>query len=304
MSLYLFSILRIVNLSYDLNVLTKIHGQTLYFARRPVNYLELCGRYSKRIKKVENVKISDGIYLIGSGDVGISNSLDCHVFLLADKEGLAMIDAGSGADTDQILSNIVAEGFEPHDVRYLFLTHCHSDHASGGSDVRSKTSCEVVASVQETPFVEHASDERIGLNLAKKANWYPQDFVNKDCKVDRSIGENETLELGKCQITPLILPGHSWGVLCLLVKLGNRRLFFSSDSVFINGTIGLGNWPGCSLRSYRENISKVRDLMVDELYPGHFLWTLREGQKHLEKAADNLTYGWVPPINGHNHPVY
>jgi len=83
-----------------------------------------------------------------------------------------------------------------------------------------------------------------------------------------------------------------------------RRAFFSSDAVFIGGTIGLGNWPGSSLEAYRENIHKVQGLGVDELYPGHGLWTLRDGQKHLDKALNNLSYGWVPPIGSHNHPVF
>jgi len=250
------------------------------------------------------VKLSDNVYLVGSGEIRLSNPLDCHVYLLEYDAELALIDAGIGIDTDQILSNIVKDGFEPKNIKYLFLTHCHSDHASGGSEIRSKTSCEVIASNLETEYIEHGSDAELGLDVCKKANWYPSDFQYKHCKVDRPLENGETITLVNHRITSVVFPGHSYGVLCLLVQSGNKRLFFSSDSVFIGGTIGLGNWPGSGLQSYRENISKLRDLMVDELYPGHMLWTLKEGQKHLLKAIENLSYGWVPPIGGHNHPVY
>jgi len=250
------------------------------------------------------VRISENVYLVGSGEVGLSNRLDCHVYLVGNRLGLAMIDAGAGVDSERLLANVKKDGFDPRDIKYLFLTHCHSDHAAGGIEVKTKTSCQVLASAQEAPYIEGGTDQELGLDVCKKANWYPQDFKYKHCKIDRSLTDNETLELESCKITSLILPGHSYGVLCLLVELDERTAFFSSDTAFLGGTIGLGNWPGSSLQGYRENIWKFKDLGVDELYPGHGLWTLEDGQRHLDKAVDNMTYGWVPPIGAHNHPVY
>lgn len=250
------------------------------------------------------MRISEGVYLVGSGEVRLSHRLDCHVYLLEDDEELAVIDAGSGVETDQILSNIISDGLEPAKIKHLFLTHCHSDHACGAAEIRSKTSCEVIASSEETQYIEHGSDTELGLDVCKKANWYPKDFEYKHCKIDRTANDGDDLRVGKHKITCVVFPGHSYGVLCLLVESGNRRLFFSSDSIFMGGTIGLGNWPGSDLQSYRANISKLGNLMIDELYPGHMLWTLKEGQKHVLKAIDNLSYGWIPPIGGHNHPVY
>jgi len=250
------------------------------------------------------LKISDDIYLMGSGEIRLSNQYDSHVYLLRDQEGLAMIDAGSGLDPDTLLANIRKEYLDPNEIKYLFLTHCHADHAAGAGAIKRTTSCEVVASVYETPYIEHGSDRELGLDVSRRAKFYPEDFTYRHCKVDRSVDDKEVIRLGKFKITSIVLPGHSYGVLCLLVEMGARTAFFSSDAVFIGGSIGLGNWPGCSLRSYRENISKLKGLGVDELYPGHYLWTIMEGQKHLDKAVDNLSYGWVPPIGSHNHPVY
>jgi glyoxylase-like metal-dependent hydrolase (beta-lactamase superfamily II) len=162
----------------------------------------------------------------------------------------------------------------------------------------------VLASSEETVYIERGTDGELGLDVCKKANWYPRDYKYKHCKIDRQLTDGETLKLESCKMTPIIIAGHSYGVLCLLAEMGTRRVFFSSDTAFFGGTIGLGNWPGSSLQAYRENIRKFSGLNVDELYPGHNLWTLKNGQMHLDKAVDNLTYGWVPPIGSHNHPVY
>jgi len=252
------------------------------------------------------VRISENVYLVGSGEMRLSNELDSHVYLLGDpKEGAIMIDAGSGVDSDQILSNSLNDGFDPHDIKQLFLTHSHPDHASGASDIRSKTSCEVIASIQETPYVEgQPSGDFDKVRTRKKSLFYPEDFKRKYCKVDRSVDDKHVFRFAGWTITSVVLPGHSYGVLCLLVDFDKRRAFFSSDAVFLGGSIGLGNWPGCSLRTYRESIGKVAGLGVDQMFPGHYLWTLKDGQKHLDKAVDNLSYEWIPPMGGHNHPIY
>jgi hydroxyacylglutathione hydrolase len=250
------------------------------------------------------VKIAENVYLIGSGEIGLSNALDCHVYLIGEKHSLAMIDSGAGVDSQTLLLNVRREGFDPTEIKYLFLTHCHSDHACGGSDIKSATNCTVLASREETPYFELGSDKEVGLDVCKKANWYPQDYKYKHCKIDTSLIDTETMTLKSGNITAVVMPGHSYGVLCLLVEIGKRRIFLSSDTLFFGGTIGLGNWPGSSLQTYRESISKLSGLAVDELYPGHGLWVLKEAQRYLDKAVDNLTYGWVPPIGSHNHPVY
>lgn len=250
------------------------------------------------------MKIAENVYMIGSGEIGLSNPLDCHVYLIGDKRGLAMIDAGAGVESEVLIANVKEEGFDPRGIKYLFLTHCHSDHACGGNDIKSETLCEVLASTEEIHYIERGTDEELGLGVCKKANWYPQDYKYVHCKVDRSLTSDETVTLESCRITSLIMPGHSYGVLCLLAELGKRRILFSSDTIFFGGTIGLGNWPGSSLQAYRESICKLQGLGVNELYPGHGLWALKDGQRYLDKAVDNLTYGWVPPIGGHNHPVY
>lgn len=251
------------------------------------------------------MKLSEYVYLIGSAEVGLSTSLDCHVYLIGDERGLIMVDAGAGIDSRLLISNVEKEGFNPRNIKYLVITHCHSDHACGGAEIKAATGCEVLSSAQDAPYIEHGSDDELGLGVCKRANWYPPDFEYKHCKIDRTLRDDDVLPLSTGKITTRVLKGHSYGVVCLVADFGtSRRAFFSSDSVFMGGTIGLGNWPGSGLDGYRATISKVSGLKVGELYPGHGLWTLRDGQKHLDKAVDNLSYGWVPPIGSHNHPVY
>jgi hydroxyacylglutathione hydrolase len=248
------------------------------------------------------MKVAKRVFMVGSGQIGISNFMDCHVYLIDTEGGLALIDAGVGIETEQILENIRQEGFNPGHVRWLLITHSHADHAGGSWWIRREIGCEVIAPRIEDEILEKGTDEKLGLDIAKRSGIYPGDYSFHHCRVDRSVEDGESLKLGKAQILTIQIPGHSWGSACYLLEFNGWRALFSSDVVFYGGTIGLGNWPGSNLEGYRKNIGKLANLGVEALFPGHFLWTLRNGQKHLDTAVENLKSAWVPPAWQHNHP--
>ena len=97
------------------------------------------------------MKISEGIYLVGSGQAGfmISNRSDCHVYLLENPEGHILIDAGVGLETDRIVENIKKEGIDPQSIAHLFLTHSHADHSGGTAWFKEKFDVKVYVSSKE-----------------------------------------------------------------------------------------------------------------------------------------------------------
>lgn len=58
-----------------------------------------------------------------------------HPFLVVSNGGLLLLDTGLGFTNDEggllLHDNIRKAGFEPHDVRYVLMSHLHKDHASG-----------------------------------------------------------------------------------------------------------------------------------------------------------------------------
>lgn len=247
------------------------------------------------------MRIMKDVHLVASGQIRLSHPCDCHVYLLDCGEELALIDAGVGLDVQRILANIREEGFDERRITHLFLTHCHSDHAGGCKQLRELSGCQIICSEIEGKLLESSTDEEIGLDLAKRSGLYPPDYAFPRVRPQRIIQHGEAIWIGKYQIRALIVPGHSQGSTCYLLDQGGRRILFSGDTVFLGGTIGLGNWPGSSLDDYRQYIGRLGGLAVDALLPGHFLWTLEDGQKHLDKAVENLRLAWVPPAWEHHH---
>jgi len=250
------------------------------------------------------MKIAEDIYLVGSGQIRLSHFKDCHVYLIDGGEELALIDAGVGLETELILNNIRDEGFNEKEIKYLFVTHCHADHAGGCKEIRERTDCKIVATEPTCRLLDSGTDEELGLNVAKRSRIYPEDYVFKHCKADMAIRDWGTIKVGKYQLQAILVPGHSSDSTCYLMDKGDYRILFSSDVVFYWGTIGLGNWFGSSLESYRRNIGKLSNLSIDALLPGHFIWTLKDGQKHIDRAIENLKSAWVPPAWLHRHPHF
>lgn len=235
------------------------------------------------------MKITEGIYLVGSAAFGISTSLDCHIYLIEDSDGLVLIDAGAGKfdlDVDVVIENIKKEGFRPTDISRLFLTHAHSDHAGGAKALKERTGCSIVANSVTKSMVKKADEHELGLDIAKRSGFYGDDYQFKSFDVDEVIGDGVSKTMADMKITAILTPGHSSDSTCYLVQKGGKKMMFTGDVVNVGGKFLLLNCYGFSLKDYRENIGKLKDLGVDMLFPGHGVFTLKDGQSHIDILID------------------
>ena len=250
------------------------------------------------------MKIAKDLYLVGDGAIRLSNPMDCHVYLIDGGEKKVLIDSGVGVEPELILENIRNDGFNPADIDYLIVTHCHADHAGGCKYLREALSCSVMAPEAEARFIEEGTEQDLALDMAKRGGYYPRDYVFTHSEVDHELKDGERIDADKYQLTTIEVPGHSYGPAVLLMKGEAYTAAFTEDVVFLGGTIGLGNWRGSSLGNYRSSIGKLADLSVEGMFPGHYLWTLKGGQEHLNKAIEALKLPYVPPNFQHTHPSF
>jgi glyoxylase-like metal-dependent hydrolase (beta-lactamase superfamily II) len=251
------------------------------------------------------LKIAKDIYLVAGGDIRLSNKADCHVYLVDGGEKKCLIDAGVGLEPELIIQNIREDGFDPRsDIDFICITHAHSDHGGGAGYMRDATGAQVIAPKGEAEFIERGGgDLDFGLKVTKESGVYPKGYKYKHTRVNRVIGHNSQIKVGKYTLRAIQVPGHSHGIAGYLIE-ERPRSFFSGDIVFIDGTVGFGNWPGCNLDNYRNNIKRLAGLNVTALFPGHFMWTLKEGQSHLDRAIENFKGAWLPPAWTHKHAFY
>ena len=244
------------------------------------------------------MKLTENIYLVGSGAIGISDTYDCHVYLLKSGKDAALIDTGAGLNQELIIKNMEKEGFAPGTVSRIFVTHSHSDHAGGAKEIKAKTGGEVYASGQEAHLIKNGTDDQLGLKLAKASNQYPADYAYPHTSVDVIVSDGQCFEFKEFRLKAITLSGHSLESVCYLMEKSDERFLFCGDTVFFGGRIGLINCYGSTMEGYRKDIGKLADLNVTGLLPGHFLFTLKNAQQHIDAAIKAFEGGFVPRTLG------
>lgn len=243
-----------------------------------------------------SVPLHQHVTLVGSGELGLTHYLDCHAYLLHDGDEFALIDAGSGVNSERLIENIQHLTGDLSRLRYLFLTHCHGDHAGGVHAVKACCDPQVASSAWEIRMLEDGSDDDLGLTQARFGGTYPPDYRLTHAKAERILNDGDELRLGRLTIRTILTPGHTRGSVCYRVETPAGTLLFSGDTVFWGGLIQLLNTPGSEIGEYRLGVQALHGLSIDCLFPGHGLWALRDGQAHIDKMLYYFKRSAVPPM--------
>lgn len=204
----------------------------------------------------DNMKILDDLWQV-AGD-GFTAPEDAASYLIRFGKCAALIDAGTGKRHNRLVRNISACLFFETDVEYLFLTHCHYDHAGGAEGIRNHYGCRIVAHARDAVFLE------AGDGTTTAAEWYGavQNRIAIDQKIDARKAE---FAVGDGRITAYFCPGHSPGSLVYTAELNGFRVLFGQD---VHGP--LHRDLKSDARAYAESLKFLLDLNADILCEGHF----------------------------------
>ena len=237
---------------------------------------------------MSGVRLTERISVVGGGatGLGISHTLDPIVYLLSGGEELALVDTGAGLGEARILENVRSLGYDPGRIGHIFLTHAHADHAGGAASLAEQLGAQVYLSELERGALENADEEALGLSIARRNGFYPEDYRLSPCKVDVALRGDETLRCGDLELAVMPTPGHSAGSVCFLVEIEEWVALFAGDTVFAGGQISLIVAPGSDLLALQESVARLGGLNVTSLLPGHGIFPLEGGQEHIDQAIE------------------
>ncbi len=245
------------------------------------------------------MRLTTDVCLVGGGrfGFGLTSPGDCHVYLLDGGDDLVLIDAGIGGvagDPARIIGQIEQDGYDPSRISRLFLTHYHTDHMGGAAQMRELLGCEIHGSPLTARTLESGDERQVSLPEAKKAGYFPDDYVLQSCPAVGDLVEGAAFEIGKLHLTVYETPGHADGHVSFLVEGGEKRYLLQGDVIFFGGTVFLQNTHDCSIQNYSASVDKLAALEFDAFLPGHLGVSLEDGKRHILAAKSVFDALGVP----------
>jgi glyoxylase-like metal-dependent hydrolase (beta-lactamase superfamily II) len=183
-----------------------------------------------------------------------------------------------------------------HDWHDGHFCLAHGDHAGGAARTRALLpNASVSMSRVAAGYIRLGDEAGTSIGVAKTAGIYPADYGLEPCAVEDELAEGDRVTIGDVELECVDTPGHAGGHLSFLLEHGGRRSLFAGDVVFHGGRILLQNTHDCRLEALTASLRKLRGLRIDALFPGHFAFSLRDGQRHIERANEVLDQLLIPP---------
>lgn len=193
-------------------------------------------------------------------------------FLLEAGKDLALIETGPGSTLPALIEGIRGRGFDPVQVKHVFVTHVHLDHA-GAAGWWARQGATVYVHPRGAP---HLTDPEKLTASARRVYgdrfdslWGEMLPVPAGTLV--TLADGETVKLGRMKVTALDTPGHARHHHAYVCE-GNC---FTGDvaGVRLQGSDYLSVAaapPQFDPVAYLDSITRLHDANFDRLYLTHF----------------------------------
>ncbi len=234
--------------------------------------------------------ISENLALVASLQFGIGSGYDCHVYAVRQASGITLVDSGSGLAPDRLLAELDSH-WPGAKLEAIILTHSHADHACGAQPLRARTGCAVYSPDVCLEAIRIGDEYYNGLAEARALGMYTAQTRLLPCPDAVGYSDGSAFQVGVREYRPIHVRGHSDDSHCLVTEVDGRRTLFAGDVIFFGAMLGVIDRHDSGMDGYREDLAKLAELDIDALLPGHGIFTVRDGQSHIDKALDLLGRG-------------
>ncbi len=178
----------------------------------------------------------------------------------------------TGMNTDGLLKEI-EKNTDIGDLELIILTHCHYDHTASALRISKLSGAKIAIHVNDAAYLKNDNV------TASSLFGYSAPLIEPDMLLKGGdmipIGNNEELIV-------IHTPGHTPGGICLYEAVS--KSLFSGDTVFPGGSIGRTDFEGGSSSQLTESISKLIEIDIIVLYPGHGEVSCKSVDQQIERS--------------------
>jgi metallo-beta-lactamase class B len=145
----------------------------------------------------EPAKVFDNLYFVGMTEYS--------AWALTTSQGIIVIDAIFDYSVeDEVVNGLKKLGLNPADIKYVLVSHAHTDHIGGAKYLQDHFGAKVVMSNEDWDFADRTIPERIRP------------------KRDIEAKDGDKLTLGDTTIALHLTPGHTPGTLSSIYQVKDR----------------------------------------------------------------------------------
>jgi glyoxylase-like metal-dependent hydrolase (beta-lactamase superfamily II) len=219
---------------------------------------------------------------------------------LIDGDVPTLVDTGLNTDVawQGLVGGLRAVGRSPRDIKKVFLTHGHIDHAGLCPRLLMEGCPEILIHKGDAGRIRSDVEHLVGILEKNAARFKKMGIVARD--VDRlfrsyisvlrrfhsgpfpvtEIAEGQPVECGDVTLSVIHTPGHTSGSACLFFDAG--RILFSGDHVMegtpTNPLAEMTPEEGVGLIPYLASLRKVEAVAAETILPGHGAVIIRPGE--------------------------
>ncbi len=178
-----------------------------------------------------------------------------NCYIVGDEETNKGILIDPGEQIEEILSEVDKSRLE---ITKIVNTHNHLDHVAGVEIAKQKLGI---------PFFIHKKDQPVLDLLPEACQRWPQfsDIIKPE--VEGYVEEGDKIDIGSLTADVLLVPGHSWGHICLVVE----ENIIVGDTLFAGSVGRVDLTGGTSMEELLGSIQVKLFTLPDNynVFPGH-----------------------------------
>jgi metallo-beta-lactamase class B len=227
----------------------------------------------------EPARLFDNVYSVGLQALS--------AILVRTSGGLVLLDATFAETADWVLDNIRKVGFDPTDIRYVFITHARADHYGGAGRIKQLVPGARIAMSLED-WEEAEREMRDGRLSSGGAGSKPAPLTR-----DLVVTDGQRITVGDTTFVIYVSPGTTPGALSIEYPARDGGRSYRAMS---SGALGMYPSPEWG-DAYIKSLQRLKTLGPWEVWlPNHPFMALPLDMADLEKALAARGQGPHPGV--------
>ncbi len=172
-----------------------------------------------------------------------------NCYIVGDEKKGEGILIDPGEQIVEIMAEVERTGLK---ITRIVNTHTHIDHVAGVQTAKS---------MLEVSFSIHEKEQPVLDILPEACGRYPAFGDVETPEVEEYVEEGQKIEIGDLEAEVLLVPGHTWGSICLVVE----NVIISGDTLFA-GSVGRVDLTGGT--TMEELVGSIKEKLL--VYPDSY----------------------------------